>query len=176
MGLVKALGSIIGVEDLVAEVGKTVRQVLPNAEAKQAFDIEMTKMADAINARLHEQAMAQAEINKTEAQHASIFVAGWRPAIGWICAAGLAWNFVLSPLLHGFGLIEISTLNIEYLMTLVMGLLGFSGLRTFEIAKGINRDTLKGKRKALVGGEAEAEPYASNSVPTDEGDAPWNRN
>jgi hypothetical protein len=96
----------------------------------------------AILARLAQQpAMVQAEINKVEAAHRSIFVAGWRPAIGWVCAASLAYEFVGYPALLWYaelyhpGLVPPVILN-ENLFELVLAMLGMAGLRTFEKARG----------------------------------------
>jgi hypothetical protein len=87
---------------------------------------------------------AQTEINLAEAQHPSVFVAGWRPAIGWVCALGLAYQFLLNPTLMWiiklFGsTIQPPDLATEGLMTLVMSLLGLGGLRTYEKVREVNR-------------------------------------
>lgn len=80
---------------------------------------------------------AQTEVNKTEAVHTSIFVAGWRPFIGWICGFGIGTKFVFIPigvwLCSLFG-VEATVPNIDTseLLTLVLGMLGLGGLRTFE--------------------------------------------
>ena len=82
--------------------------------------------------------LAQAAVNRVEAAHRSRFVAGWRPFIGWICGAALAWNFVLRDLLvwglalWAPGVAAPAALQLEHLMTVLMGLLGLGGLRTFE--------------------------------------------
>jgi len=72
----------------------------------------------------------QAEINKIEAQHRSLFVAGWRPAIGRVCAIGIAFPFILNPLIElaaGTG----PKIPMDQLMELVVALLGLGTLRTF---------------------------------------------
>ena len=76
----------------------------------------------------------QSEINKMEAQHRTVFVAGWRPAIGWVCAFALAYNFVLRDLLIWFlGQEQVPpALQMEHLMTVLIGMLGLGGMRTFE--------------------------------------------
>jgi hypothetical protein len=88
-------------------------------------------------------ALGQLEVNKAEAASGSLFTAGWRPAIGWICAAGLAYEFLISPLLPwllsaalGRALPELPDLPTETLMTLLLGMLGLGGLRTIEKVKG----------------------------------------
>ncbi len=76
----------------------------------------------------------QSEINKVEAQHRTIFVAGWRPFIGWVCGVALAYNFVLRDLLIWFlGQEQVPpALQMEHLMTVLIGMLGLGGMRTFE--------------------------------------------
>ena len=79
----------------------------------------------------------QGEINKVEAQHRTIFVAGWRPFIGWVCGVALAYNFVLRDLLIWFiGPEQVPpALQMEHLMTVLIGMLGLGGMRTFENLK-----------------------------------------
>lgn len=86
--------------------------------------------------------VAQMEVNKAEAQHDSVFVAGWRPAIGWICAAALAYSYVLVPFI-GFGLTlagkpipKLPVLD-NNLWELMFGMLGMGALRSFEKFKGL---------------------------------------
>ena len=83
------------------------------------------------------QAMAQLEVNKAEATHESLFVAGWRPAIGWVCALAIFSDFVLRPVLvwlSGWypGMPVFPSLISDNLWELMAGMLGLSGLRTFE--------------------------------------------
>jgi hypothetical protein len=90
--------------------------------------------------------LAQMEVNKVEAAHNSLFVAGWRPAVGWTCCLGLAYNFLVYPLLMWAMAIWANemtpppALEMGPLMTLLGGMLGFGGLRTFEKLKGVNRE------------------------------------
>ena len=88
--------------------------------------------------------LAQLEINKAEASHRSIFVAGWRPFIGWTCGVALAYTYVLQPILV-FGLaqsgylIELPKMDLGEMMPVLMGMLGLGGLRTFEKFKGVSK-------------------------------------
>jgi len=91
---------------------------------------------------------AQADINLEQAKHPSIFVSGSRPAILWICALGLAWQFFLAPLMNWIVVVTGSTIqppviNTEGLMTLTLSLLGLGGLRTAEKWKGVARNNMK---------------------------------
>lgn len=114
----------------------------PNARAraKEEFESELLNIVAAAS-------QAQTRINEKEAQHASIFVAGWRPFIGWVCGSGIAYAFVLQPFLTwaatAFEWAELETLptlDTGPLMSLVLGMLGLGGLRTFEKMKGVSRE------------------------------------
>lgn len=89
-------------------------------------------------------AKGQLEINKQEAAHASVFVAGWRPAIGWTCAGAYAYHFVIQPFLSfiiantGHTVI-LPEFDMGELTTVLLGLLGLGGLRTFEKYKGVTK-------------------------------------
>jgi len=86
----------------------------------------------------------QAEINKMEAQHRTVFVAGWRPFTGWICASALAYHFIIEPIII-FALatqniqLTLPTFDMGSLLTVLMGMLGLGGLRTYEKTKGITK-------------------------------------
>jgi|TARA_R100001460_G_scaffold103665_1_gene148970 hypothetical protein len=91
---------------------------------------------------------AQAEINLEQAKHPSIFVSGSRPAILWICALALMWQYFLAPLMNWIVVISGSSiqppvLNTEGLMTLTLSLLGLGGLRTAEKWKGVARNNMR---------------------------------
>ncbi|MBC6497024.1 MAG: hypothetical protein GDA54_01700 [Alphaproteobacteria bacterium GM7ARS4] len=86
----------------------------------------------------------QVHINQVEARHASLFVAGWRPWLGWVCGMGIFWSFVLQPValwLNGVMGWHLPMPPIEtgYLVELVMAMLGLGGLRSFEKVKGVAR-------------------------------------
>lgn len=83
----------------------------------------------------------QLEINKAEAGSSSLFVAGWRPSIGWVCSAACAWNWIGLPvakaglLLAGLKL-ELSPADLSEMLPVLMGMLGLGALRTVEKVKG----------------------------------------
>ena len=85
---------------------------------------------------------AQTDINKTEAASSSVFVSGWRPAIGWVCALALAYQYLVRPLggtiasLLGMTIPPLPGLD-DNLWQLMMGMLGMGGLRTFEKVQGV---------------------------------------
>ena len=98
------------------------------------------KMAELLQKPHNLQAMANIE----GAKHRSVFVAGWRPAIGWVCAIGLGYQFLILPfagLINAFYALpaELPAIQAAELTTLVMALLGLGGMRSYEKAKGLTR-------------------------------------
>ena len=102
------------------------------AVAQKELEVTILETEAELEARLAE---AQARINEKEAVHRSIFVAGWRPFIGWVCGTAMALHYVLHPFIElvwpGFPDPDISTM-----MPVIFGLLGLGGLRTYEKTKG----------------------------------------
>lgn len=90
-----------------------------------------------------QQILAQAEINKVEAASQSIWVAGWRPFVGWVCGLAFFYKFVFAPLvvliLAGFGvIITLPVLDFTEMSTILLGMLGIGGLRTIEKIKNVS--------------------------------------
>ena len=122
---------------------------IPNAneraKAKEEFEKQLLDVVNNAN-------LQQMKINEIEAGHKSIFVAGWRPFIGWICGAGILWAFIIQPVAVWiskvfFPEVDLPVINTEGLYQLVIAMLGMGGLRTFEKYKGVARNTspMKGK-------------------------------
>ena len=115
-------------------------KLIPDKNARQKFDHDLEM-------EMLRAGLAQLEINKVEAQHPSVFVAGWRPFVGWVCGLSLAWHFIGFDLLNWLRLAffadmpEPPALNgTETLVTVLMAMLGLGGLRTVEKLKGVGRD------------------------------------
>ena len=129
-------------EALIGPVTGLLDKFVEDKDQKARLAHEIATMAEK---HAHESAMAQVEVNKAEAQHRSIFVAGWRPFVGWTCGVALAWHFVLAPFImffsayFGVELPKLPTFDMESLLTVLMGMLGLGGLRTFEKFKGITK-------------------------------------
>lgn len=111
---------------------------IPDPAAKEKAKLQM--QSDLL-AALVEESKNQAEINKVEAASSSVFVSGWRPAIGWVCAAGFGWTFLLHPFLSWILYVSgVSTplpeIDHNILMELTFGMLGMGALRSFDKWKG----------------------------------------
>jgi hypothetical protein len=121
--------------------GRLLDKIIPDKDAREKAQAELLRAAQDQD---FQKAIAQIEVNKMEAQHTSLFVAGWRPAIGWICVVGLFYNFLLYPMMTWLVAITGAEftpppLLSENLMELVMGMLGLGALRSFEKWKGVAR-------------------------------------
>jgi len=126
---------------IIGIIGDVLDKVIPdnNAKAKAKADIEKALIDNASKINL-----AQAETNKIEASHRSIWVAGWRPFLGWVAGFGFAWVFVISPVaqwvcaLLGIHIV-LPVLHTDVMMELTIALLGLSGLRSWEKSKGLTK-------------------------------------
>lgn len=124
----------------ILEIGaRLLDKVIPDKDARERAQAELLKAANDQDFQL---SLAQIRVNEEEAKSENIFKSGWRPAIGWICVFGLAYNFVIYNLL--LWLVATFSLNItppalmsDILMELVFAMLGLGSLRTFEKVKGI---------------------------------------
>jgi len=129
-------------QDLISPVSELLGKFIPDATERQKLAHEIATMAQK---NAHENAMAQIEVNKTEAASNSIFKGGWRPFIGWVCGTAFAYHFVLQPLLIfvmtylGHPVPALPEFDMASLMTVLGGLLGLGGLRTFEKFKGVTK-------------------------------------
>lgn len=128
--------------ELIPLIGAAAQKLLdlipdPNARAKAAEEYQKALLDMAAKAESE-----QREINKAEAANASLFVAGWRPAIGWVCALALGFQYLLRPLFGwaaGIWWPQLPALPglDSNLWELMFGMLGLGGLRSFEKAKGV---------------------------------------
>ena len=108
-------------------------------------NIDAQAKADALKAEVTQQfeaLMGQIETNKIEASSSSVLVSGWRPALGWVCVSGFAYEFVLrvifNGVLVGLGYPAIFVgIEVDALETLLFGMLGLGSFRTFEKFKGV---------------------------------------
>jgi hypothetical protein len=134
--------NLLNISSIIDSVGKVAGDLITTDKEKMQLEIENRKLDQAID-------MAQIEVNKEEAKSSSLFVSGWRPAVGWIGAAALAYQFLLYPLLGwawkwlqamNYVPAEMSPpplLDAEQLWVMLSGILGIAGMRTFEKQKGV---------------------------------------
>lgn len=126
---------------LIPALGTLVDRLIPDRAAAERAKADMEA---ALIKASNEAALAQVEVNKIEAGHGSVFVAGWRPFIGWVCGAALAWAFIVGPVLSWslavLGIREtLPPIMTDNLFELVLAMLGLGGLRTFEKMRGVAR-------------------------------------
>ena len=132
----EGLNMALPIVALLSGAGKLLGDVLDNLDGEKKRQAEI--MLKQLETEAENQ-KSQLEINNTEAQHASVWVSGWRPAFGWICAAGCAYNYLIQPVLTGVVDGRFPVIDVESLMVLVGGLLGLGGYRSFEKFKGVAR-------------------------------------
>lgn len=127
---------------LVAPVTQILDKVVEDKDQKNALAHEIATLAEK---QAHEAAMAQVEVNKAEAQHRSIFVSGWRPSVGWTCSLALFYHFIANPIIlfvvgiTGYDIPDLPQFDMDSLMTVLLGMLGLGGMRSFEKAKGLTK-------------------------------------
>ena len=130
------------IEALIAPISGLLDKFVEDKDQKARLAHEIATMAER---QAHELALAQIEVNKAEAASGSVFKGGWRPFIGWTCGVAFAYHFVLQPLLvfgvtvAGVALPPLPAFDMSSLMTVLGGLLGLGGLRTFEKYKGVTK-------------------------------------
>ena len=129
-------------QSLIAPVTGILDKFVEDKDQKAALAHEIATIADK---QANEQAKAQIQLNAVEAATGSLFIAGWRPAVGWCCALAMLLNFILIPFIN-LGLdvadvsIQLELINMETMMPVLLGMLGLGGLRTAEKIKGVQRE------------------------------------
>mgnify|MGYP001080647304 CR=1 FL=1 len=133
---------------LVGPIAALLDKFIPDKDAREKMAHEIATMAEN---HAHEIQKLQAEVNKVEAAHKSLFVAGWRPAIGWICGLGMGSNFLVIPFsnfvlaLNGTltpdgTLLQLPMVDLSTMMPVLMGMLGLGAMRTYEKTRGVSRE------------------------------------
>lgn len=125
--------------DIITIGSKLLDKLIPDKDARdkaQALLLQSAQDQD------FQRDLAQMEVNKIEAQSESLFKSGWRPFVGWTCASAFALHFLLFPIIDKIIVAQGGTaiaipFQIESLMTVLFGLLGLGGYRTYEKVKGI---------------------------------------
>lgn len=125
-------------------------EIIVDKDKKRQFDYELAKaqkeMEDKASERLHDQMIAQIEVNKIEAGSSSLFVSGWRPGVGWVGVFILAFNYILYPIAAFISRLlgytgSLPTLSEDVILYLLGGMLGFGTLRSWDKIKGVANDS-----------------------------------
>ena len=114
----------------IKAIGDIVDDIHTSKEEKLNAETKLAEVASKLQS-------LQAEITRQEASHRSVFVAGWRPSIGWVCGIGLGINFIISPILSPW--VTLTTVDPDALLTLALSMMGVAGLRTVEKSRGLSR-------------------------------------
>lgn len=122
-------------------ISQLIDRIIPDKDAQTKAKAELALLESSGELQLM---LKQIEVNANEAKHPSVFVAGWRPFIGWVCGLALTWEFILQPILiHIYAvnglIISMPSFDTAGLITVLTGMLGLGGLRTYEKLK--NADT-----------------------------------
>jgi hypothetical protein len=103
--------------------------LIPDPDKKQRMMIELVDTLPRLD-------VAQLDVNRAEAQHGSVFVAGWRPFIGWVLGVGIGYSFLIAPILGGLIALWRPGFSMpvvdEHLWELVFAMLGMGALRSFD--------------------------------------------
>ncbi len=133
---------MLGLADsIVGVAGKVLDKFVEDKDLKTKLEAELKQQVVSLD-------LAQAQANIEQAKNPSLFVSGSRPAIMWICAFGLGWQYVFQPVfvwaiaISGAD-IAIPIIPTEGLMTLTLSLLGLGGMRSAEKWKGVARENMK---------------------------------
>lgn len=126
---------------IIGLVTSVVGKVWPDRteQQKQQFTLQLTR-------ELQESQLLtkQIDVNIEEAKSSNLFVSGWRPAVGWVCALAFAWEFVGLPMCLYIGnavghVVVPPVLDTAAMGTILMGMLGLGGMRTWEKSKGVTK-------------------------------------
>jgi roadblock/LC7 domain-containing protein len=120
---------------LIGPATKLLDKVIEDKDQKNALAHEIATMAER---HAQELAQGQLEVNKVEAAHKSLFVAGWRPAIGWVCALGLFYNVILANIIGIW--VDVPEIDTTLLVPVMMGMLGLGAMRSYEKVQGVSRE------------------------------------
>jgi len=120
---------------LIGPVTGLLDKFIEDKDQKNALAHEISTMAER---HALEIAKGQLEVNKVEAAHKNLFVAGWRPAVGWSCCFALVYSTILSPIISIW--FTVPAVDSSLLTTVLMGMLGLGAMRTVEKTKNVARE------------------------------------
>jgi|TARA_X000001382_G_scaffold119485_2_gene100316 roadblock/LC7 domain-containing protein len=120
---------------LIGPATSLLDKVIEDKDEKNRIAFELSTLAERHATEL---AKGQMEINKVEAAHKSLFVAGWRPSIGWCCSLGLLYHVLIAPIAGIW--VEVPEIDPSLLMTTMTGMLGLGAMRSYEKTRGVSRE------------------------------------
>lgn len=129
------MADLTGIGQAAGLVGNVIDRIWPNKTEQERAELHAAMLV----------VQGQLDVNKAEAGSSSVFVAGWRPFIGWVCGSACAWNWIGLPitkaglLLFGGPALELAPADLTEMLPVLMGMLGLGALRTFEKTKGVAR-------------------------------------
>lgn len=127
--------SLTGLSEVADVVGGVIDRIWPNKTEQERAELQAAMLV----------VQGQLDVNKAEAASSSVFVAGWRPFIGWVCGSACAWNWIGLPVakvllpLAGGPAIALEAADLTEMLPVLMGMLGLAGYRTFEKTRGVAR-------------------------------------
>ena len=127
---------------LIQPVSKILDKAIPDQDLKRKLSHEIATMSEKHAQQL---ALAQIEVNAAEAASGSLFKGGWRPFVGWVCGVAFCYHFILQPVIIfivaiiGVNIPDLPDFQMNTLLTVLGGLLGIGGLRTYEKQKGLTK-------------------------------------
>ena len=127
--------SITGIGEVAGVVGNVIDRIWPNKTEQERAELQAALLV----------VQGQLQVNQAEAGSRSMFVAGWRPFIGWVCGGACAWNWIGLPVVKallpvmGGPAIDLAPADLTEMLPVLIGMLGLGGYRTFEKVKGAAR-------------------------------------
>jgi len=130
------------ISSLVAPVSGLLDKFIEDKDQRALLAHEIATLAEK---QAQEQITGQIKTNQIEAAHQSMFVAGWRPAVGWVCALAMLLNFILIPFINlGMDLagldVRLDLIEMQTMMPVLLGMLGLGGMRSYEKARNVARE------------------------------------
>lgn len=136
-----------GLDDIIGAGLDIINKFIPDPAQKAQAAYQMAQLQQQtefkeLDAQIA-QINSQTDTNKAEAASTSVFVAGWRPFIGWICGTGLGWNYVGISVVNTVAKtighpVDMPPMDLSEMMPLLLGMLGLGGMRTYEKVNGVN--------------------------------------
>ena len=130
------------ISSLVAPVSGLLDKFIEDKDQRALLAHEIATLAEK---QAQEKIVGQIKTNQIEAAHQSMFVAGWRPAVGWVCALAMLLNFILIPFIN-LGMefagqeIRLDLIEMDTMMPVLLGMLGLGGMRSYEKARNVARE------------------------------------